>query len=113
MPHKTGRNTYKGYKSPESTNWPKPIRNHVRRVYGAWRRKHPGESPAIKARGSRIAWSSAKKKYPGLYEHHQKFEKGVQQEMKEHPWAGRKTAERIESDHEGLSEARQNYVKGE
>lgn len=110
MPNKRGPDTYKGFQSPKSTDWPKPIRRQVRRVYGAWRRKHPQEDPAIKARGSRIAWSSAKRKYPKLYAEHQNKE--VKQEMKEHPWAGKKVAKRIAHDHAALEEARQDYITG-
>lgn len=99
MPHKTGHGTYKGYESPETTGWPKEIRDHVRKVYGAWREKHPGEDPAIKSRGARIAWASAKRKYPDLYSRHEKLIFETKKEMKEHPWAGEKTAERIAEDH--------------
>ncbi len=70
MPFKRGRGTYKGYESPNTHGWPKPIREEVRKVYGAWRQKNPGEDPEIKARGSRIAWSAAEKKYPVLYAKH-------------------------------------------
>jgi len=96
MPHKKGRGTYKGYESPNTHGWPEPIREEVRLVYGAWREKNPGEDPKIKARGSRIAWSTAKKKYPKLYAQHVR---GTKKEQKEHPWAGKKTAERIAEDH--------------
>lgn len=103
MPNKTGPGTYKGYQSPETSGWPEPIRKTVRRTYGAWRSKHPGESKAIKTRGSRIAWSSARRRYPALYRAHQKqkisFQKDVRQEQKEHPWAGRSEATRITVDH--------------
>jgi len=95
MPHKKGRGTYKGYESPNTHGWPELIREEVRKVYGAWREKNPGEDPKIKARGARIAWSTARKKYPKLYAQHI----GSIKEGKEHPWAGKKTAERIASDH--------------
>lgn len=99
MPHKTGRGTYKGYESPESGGWPEPIRDEIRKVYGAYREKHPGEHRETKARGARIAWSTAKRKYPKLYRAHQRLSRETKKEMKEHPWAGRKTAERIATDH--------------
>jgi hypothetical protein len=103
MPHKTGRGTYKGYESPNTEGWPEQIRDEVRRVYGSWRAKHPGENPKIKARGARIAWYVAKRKYPKLYHQHVKDNRHLKietkKEMKEHPWAGPRTARRIASDH--------------
>ena len=103
MPHKTGPGTYKGYQSPETGAWPEPIQREVRKVYGAWRSKHPGENRTTKARGARIAWSTAKRKYPILFRQHQKDRRRLaietRQEMKEHPWAGPKTARRIAQDH--------------
>jgi hypothetical protein len=120
MPDKRGPNTYKGFESPKTTGWPKPIRKEVRHVYGAYRRKNPGEPSKIKARGSRIAWATARRKFPRLYAQHNRIERGTQQEMKEHPWAGRKTAAHIERDHErikekkihtgNLQEAREKYI---
>jgi hypothetical protein len=41
-----------------------------------------------------------RRKHPRLTER----EKGIRQEMKEHPWAGRKLATRIEKDHERKKE---------
>jgi hypothetical protein len=103
MPHKTGHGTYKGYESPETGGWPEPIRNEVRRVYGAWRSKHTGENQAIKSRGARIAWSAARRKYPALYSQHKKQARQLKietrKEMKEHPWASKKIAGRIAGDH--------------
>jgi hypothetical protein len=103
MPHRTGRGTYKGYESPETSGWPKPIQDTVRRVYGGWRVRHPGENPTIKARGARIAWYVAKRKYPHLYKEHvqeqHRLRTETRKEMKEHPWAGQKTAQRIATDH--------------
>ena len=99
MPFKRGPGTHKGYKSPNTKGWPEPIRTEVRLVYGAYREKHPGENPTIKARGSRIAWAAARKKYPELYRQHQKIEREAKKERKEHPWASQQTAERIASDH--------------
>lgn len=103
MPHKTGRGTYKGYESPNTEGWPEPIRNEVRRVYGAWREKHPGENPSTKSRGARIAWFTAKRKYPSLYSQHMTRKRQLacetRKELKEHPWAGKKTAGRIAGDH--------------
>lgn len=103
MPNLIGKGTYKGYQSPETAGWPEPIREEVKRVYGAYRKKHPGEDQTTKSRGARIAWSTARKKYPQLYSDHKKQSRmiasGTKKEMKEHPWAGRKTATRIASDH--------------
>jgi hypothetical protein len=113
MPDKRGPDTYKGYESPITTGWPEPIRREVRHVYGAWRTKHPGEDPRIKARGSRIAWFAAKRKYPALYRQHvrqaARLQTETRQEMKEHPWAGQRTARRIASDH--LTRSRKLTVK--
>jgi hypothetical protein len=120
MPNRKGPDTYKGYKSPNTSGWPKPIRQEVKKVYGAFREKHPGESHATKSKGSRIAWSIARRKYPRLYAQHTRREKGIEQEMKEHPWANKKTAARIVMDHERtskklkssghLQKARENYI---
>ena len=103
MPNKSGPGTYKGYESPESSGWPGPIRETVRKTYGAWRSKHPRESKAIKTRGSRIAWATARRKYPALYHSYQKekiaFQKDVRQERKEHPWSSRAIATKITMDH--------------
>jgi hypothetical protein len=99
MPRKRGPGTYKGYQSPKTTGWPKPVRDEVRIVYGDYRTKHPGESHAIKTRGSRIAWSRAKHKYPKLYRKHI-HEVNVRKEMREHPTLGRKSADHLVSDHE-------------
>jgi hypothetical protein len=103
MPNRTGPGTYKGFKSPETGGWPEPIREEVRKVYGAWRSKNPGEDHATKARGARIAWAAARRKYPDLYRYHVKdsrrLEIETRKEMKEHPWAGRTTAHRIALDH--------------
>jgi hypothetical protein len=103
MPHKTGPGTYKGFQSPETGGWPDPIRTEVRKVYGAWRSKHPGENRPTKARGARIAWAAAKRKYPEEFRQHLKDKRRLaietRQEMKEHPWAGPKTAQRIAQDH--------------
>jgi hypothetical protein len=103
MPHKTGPGTYKGYESPNTSGWPEEIRNEVRKVYGAWRVKNPGENPSTKARGARIAWSIAKKKYPKLFRQHKKDARRLaietKKELKEHPWAGKKLAGRIGQDH--------------
>jgi hypothetical protein len=103
MPNKKGPNTYKGYESPNTHGWPEPIQKEVRHVYGAWREKNPGEDPKLKSRGSRIAWSAAKRKYPELYNQHIRDERrlkiGAKIEKKEHPWASKKTAERIAGDH--------------
>lgn len=103
MPNLSGPGTYKGYQSPETSGWPGPIRETVTRTYGAWRSKHPGESKAIKTRGSRIAWSTARRKYPALYRSYQKeriaFQKDVRQEQKEHPWSSREVATKITMDH--------------
>lgn len=95
MPYKAGRNTYKGYESPNTHGWPQPIREEVRKVYGAWREKNPGEDPKIKSRGARIAWSAARRKYPKLFAQHA----GAIKEKKEHPWASSKTAAKIARDH--------------
>jgi hypothetical protein len=109
MPYKKGPGTYKGYQSPDTGGWPEPIRDEVRRVYGSWRSKHPGEDPKIKARGSRIAWFTAKKKYPRLYRQHvQKVRKETRKEMVEHPWAGQRIAQRIAEDH--ISPARKHRI---
>ena len=105
MPYKTGTGTYKGYESPNTHGWPDPIREEVRKVYGAYREKHPGEDHTIKSRGTRIAWSAARKKYPKLYSQHI----GGQKEHKEHPWTSKKTSERIASDH--IKEDPNAYVK--
>lgn len=111
MPHKTGPGTYKGYQSPNTEGWPQPIRDEVRRVYGSWRSKHPGEDPRIKARGSRIAWYQAKKKFPYLYHTHtRKIQREVRQERIEHPWAGKRTAERIVADHERRKSFRRTRI---
>jgi hypothetical protein len=103
MPHRTGPGTYKGYESPITSGWPEEIKTEVRKVYGAWRSKNPGESHATKARGARIAWSAARRKFPDLYRQHVKDSRRLafetKQELKEHPWAGRKTAARIAADH--------------
>lgn len=99
MPNLTGPNTYKGYKSPDTHGWPKPIREEVKKVYGAYREKHPGEDHAIKARGARIAWSQARKKYPQLYRNHRKLMIEVKKEKKEHRWLKQKEAEQIVADH--------------
>jgi hypothetical protein len=103
MPHKTGPGTYKGYESPNTSGWPEEIRDEVRRVYGAWRVKNPGENPSTKARGARIAWFTAKRKYPKLFRQHKKDARRLaietKKELKEHPWAGKKTAGRIAEDH--------------
>ena len=100
MPHLTGRNTYKGYKSPETSGWPEPIRTEVRHVYGSWRQKHPGESHETKSRGARIAWATARKKFPALYRRHiAQVRKGTAMEHKEHPEFSRGTAKRIALDH--------------
>ena len=100
MPHKTGKGTYKGYQSPETSGWPQPIRDEVRHVYGAWRVKHPGEAHTIKSRGARIAWSAAKRKYPKLYRQHvSQVKRGVRQEHREHPELPVSTAKKLVSDH--------------
>ena len=100
MPGKQGPNTYKGYESPNTSGWPEEIRTEVRHVYGAYRSKHPGEDPRIKARGSRIAWSAARRKYPELYrQHSQQVKRGTRQEHKEHPEFSVSTARQIASDH--------------
>jgi hypothetical protein len=103
MPFKTGRGTYKGYQSPNTSGWPKEIRDEVRHTYGAFREKNPGEDHAIKSRGARIAWAAARRKYPRLYSDHQrqqrKIERETRKEMREHPWAGKWVARRIASDH--------------
>lgn len=101
MPHKNGPNTYKGYESPNTNGWPKEIRTEVKEVYGAYREKHPGENPRTKARGSRIAWSQARKKYPKLYRQHRKLQYEVKKEQKEHPWLRKNEAKRIVAEHHG------------
>ena len=103
MPHRTGPGTYNGYQSPNTSGWPKEIRDEVRHVYGAYRVKNPGESHAIKGRGARIAWAAARRKYPKLYSRHVRDQRRLafetKKELKEHPWAGQKTATRIAADH--------------
>jgi len=103
MPNRRGPHTYKGYMSPDTEGWPKEIREEVRKVYGAYRSKHPGESHETKSRGARIAWSAAKRKYPKLYASHNRDQRQLafetRREMKEHPWAGKKIAGHLASDH--------------
>lgn len=100
MPEKRGPNTYKGYESPNTSGWPEEIRTEVRHVYGAYREKYPGEDPRIKSRGSRIAWSAARRKYPKLYrQHSQQVKRGTSQEHKEHPELSVSTARKIATDH--------------
>jgi hypothetical protein len=67
MPNATGPDTYKGYTSPNSHGWPTAIRNEVRRVYGAYRKKYPGQP---KERAAQIAWATAEAKYPEQYHTH-------------------------------------------
>ena len=121
MPNKRGPGTYKGYKSPKTTGWPKPIREEVRKTYGAWRSKNPGESHALKTRGSRIAWSRARRKYPVLYRNHL-HQQSVKKEMREHPEIGRKMADQLVRDHEkrnkkelvgdpSIDQMRYNYMR--
>lgn len=101
MPHKTGPNTYLGYESPNTSGWPSEIREEVKKVYGAYRVKHPGENPRVKSRGARIAWSQARKKYPNQYRNHRKLMIEVKKEMKEHPWIGENAAKKLVANHHG------------
>ena len=108
MPYKHGPGTYKGYQSPNTRGYPVGVRNTVRRVYGAYRSDHPGEDREIKARGSRIAWAAAKKKYPEAF---QKIEQETKKEQKEHPWASKRTARRIAADHVGKARRRLKPIR--
>lgn len=99
MPFKRGPGTYKGFQSPNTRGWSRPVRMHVRRVYGAYRQKNPGESRAVKTRGSRIAWASARRKFPQEFSRHERIQRGAKIEKKEHPWASEKTATRIATNH--------------
>jgi hypothetical protein len=99
MPHMRGPGTHKGYLSPKTGGWPPEVRDEVRRVYGAYRVKHPGESQVVKSRGARIAWSTARRKYPEAFRKHQLIEQESRKELKEHPWVGRAGARRIAEDH--------------
>jgi len=103
MPNRRGPNTSHGYLSPKTEGWPKPIREEVKHVYGAYRVKHPGESHATKGRGARIAWAAARRKYPKLYRDYisrqKQIERGTKIEHKEHPEFALSTARRIATDH--------------
>ena len=99
MPHLKGRGTYKGYKSPATTGYPKEVQDHVRRVYGAYREKHPGENPKVKARAARIAWASAKREYPDAFRKHDQIVRGTKIERKEHPTLSDKQVETVARDH--------------
>jgi len=100
MPNKHGPGTYKGFQSPNTEGWPPEIREEVRRVYGAYREKHPQENHEVKARGARIAWAEARRKYPEAYRQHVSLiKRESRQELKEHPWTGKRNAMRIAEDH--------------
>jgi hypothetical protein len=100
MPHKRGPGTYKGFQSPDTAGWPAPIRQEVRKVYGAYREKHPQEDRKVKARGAQIAWSAARRKYPKQYRAHVSMvNREARQEHKEHPWLSREGSRRVAQDH--------------
>lgn len=49
------------WKPPSAGNAPAGVKKILKAVYSKWRDEHPGENPATKARGAKIAWGAVRK----------------------------------------------------